>query len=462
ARERLERRDDHRLDAEARGEGRQRERDHHGGAVGVRDDEPTAGRLAGVEQRELVGVHLRDQQGHRIVHAVRRRIGHDPIPRTREPRLDRPGDVGWKAGEHDVAIERRLGGLDDERGRRGGHVARQPPGARLRVGSALRAIGGRQRRHGELGMALEQLQEALPDRTRRPEDADPNLPHRCSLTHRTPAASIEHTYNRSARGDLPRIAATLNKVLKSDRPRRGIARALLFSGGRGRRMRASVTVRVPGSTANLGAGFDCVGVAVPRWLRLTARLEPRGGRAGGPLTIERAGTLRALETLPDADYLYLGFAAACRRAGRDVPAGLVLAAESEIPVARGLGSSAAAGVAGAAAAAALLDLSLDAAGLAELATELEGHPDNVAPAVFGGATLALQEPNGLVVAPLVVHASLAFVFAVPDFMVETKRARAALPTTLPHGQAVRAAAKSAALVQGLAHGDGRLLAAALD
>src|SRR5213076_3568218 len=116
-------------------------------------------------------------------------------------------------------------------------------------------------------MVLEQLEEALPHGARRPENADPNLPHRCSLTHPTRAASIEHTYNRSARGDLPRIAATLKNVLKSDRPRRGIARALLFSGGRGRRMRASVTVRVPGSTANLGAGFDCVGVAVPRWLR---------------------------------------------------------------------------------------------------------------------------------------------------------------------------------------------------
>ena len=227
-------------------------------------------------------------------------------------------------------------------------------------------------------------------------------------------------------------------------------------------MRASVTVRVPGSTANLGAGFDCVGVAVPRWLRLTVRLEARVGSAVGPPTIERGGTLRALETPADADYLYRGFAAACRRSGRDVPAGLVLTAESEIPVARGLGSSAAAGVAGAAAAAVLLDLSLDGVALAELATELEGHPDNVAPAVFGGATLALQGPNGLIVAPLVVHASLAFVFAVPDFMVETKRARAALPATLPHQQAVRAAAKSAALVQGLAHGDARLLAAALD
>src|SRR5437870_13597226 len=77
-------------------------------------------------------------------------------------------------------------------------------------------------------MLLEQLEEALPDGARRPENADPNLPHRCSLTHPTRAASIEHTYNRSARGDLPRIAATLKNVLKSDRPRRGIARAFLF------------------------------------------------------------------------------------------------------------------------------------------------------------------------------------------------------------------------------------------
>src|SRR5947207_12297581 len=77
-------------------------------------------------------------------------------------------------------------------------------------------------------MLLEQLDEALPDGARRPENADANLPHRCSLTHPTAAASIEHTYKRSARGDLPRIAATLNNVLKSDRPRPSIARAFLF------------------------------------------------------------------------------------------------------------------------------------------------------------------------------------------------------------------------------------------
>jgi len=225
-------------------------------------------------------------------------------------------------------------------------------------------------------------------------------------------------------------------------------------------MRASVTVRVAGSTSNLGAGFDCVGVAVGRWLRVTARVAPAA--ATKPVAIERAGTLRALDTAPEADLLYRGFVAACRRARREVPAGLALNADSDIPVARGLGSSAAATVAGAAAAAALLDLELGPPELAELASELEGHPDNVAPAVFGGATLVLRDPDGLVVTPLPLHPSLALVFAVPDFTVETKRARAALPATLPHADAVRAAAKSAALVHGLAHADPRLLAAGLD
>src|SRR6266853_1655156 len=223
-------------------------------------------------------------------------------------------------------------------------------------------------------------------------------------------------------------------------------------------MRASVTVRVAGSTSNLGAGFDCVGVAVGRWLRVTAQAT----RGGKPVVIDRGGTLRALDIAPEADLLYRGFAAACRRAGREVPAGLALVAESDIPVARGLGSSAAATVAGAAAATALLDLALDAAGLVELCSELEGHPDNVAPAVFGGANLVLRGPDGLIVTPLPIHSSLALVFAVPDFTVETKRARAALPATLPHADAARAAAKSAALVHGLAHGDARLLSTGLD
>jgi homoserine kinase len=222
-------------------------------------------------------------------------------------------------------------------------------------------------------------------------------------------------------------------------------------------MRAQASVRVPGSTSNLGAGFDCIGVAVERWLHVTARVG-----AAAPVAIDRRGTLRALDVPPDADLVYRGFAAACRRAGQDVPAGLLLTVASDIPVARGLGSSAAASVAGAAAATVLLGLDLDRAALAVLCTGLEGHPDNVAPAVYGGANLVLPAAHGLLVTSLVVHASLAFVFAVPAFTVETKRARAVLPATVAHAQAAQAAAKAAALVHGLAHADPRLLAAGLD
>ncbi len=225
-------------------------------------------------------------------------------------------------------------------------------------------------------------------------------------------------------------------------------------------MRASVTVRVPGSTSNLGAGFDCVGVAVGRWLRVTARLG--SGGAGDRVALERRGTLAALELPPERDLLCRGFAAARRAAGLDGSIGVTLSVDSEIPVARGLGSSAAATVAGAAAAVALFDLPLEREALAALCAELEGHPDNVAAAIYGGATLVLRGPSGLVITPLVLHDALVLAFAIPDFALETERARAVLPQMVPHAQAVAAAAKSAALVHGLAHADARALAAGLD
>jgi homoserine kinase len=219
------------------------------------------------------------------------------------------------------------------------------------------------------------------------------------------------------------------------------------------------TVRVPASTSNLGTGFDCVGVAIERWLTVTGRVVPQGGG----VTLERGGTLRALDHRPDHDHLVHGFTAACRSAGHARPSGLVLRADSTIPVGRGLGASAAAIVAGAALARALLALPLGDDALINLAAELEGHPDNVAPAVRGGATLSVPRPGGgYHVTSLELHPAVAFVFAVPDFAVSTERARAALPTELPHAVAVRCAAQAAALVLGLARGDAALLRAGLD
>jgi homoserine kinase len=177
---------------------------------------------------------------------------------------------------------------------------------------------------------------------------------------------------------------------------------------------------------------------------------------------ERSGTLALLNTRDSQDAIYIAFRAAAGAKKVHLPERLRFSVTSEIPVGRGLGSSAAAFVAGAALANEMLKLGLDSFGIAEVGTALEGHPDNVCPSVFGGATLALTHAGKVIVSPLEVHPSLAFVFAVPEFALETRRAREALPNVVPHVTAVQAAAKGAALVRGLATADEAMLAAALD
>jgi len=219
----------------------------------------------------------------------------------------------------------------------------------------------------------------------------------------------------------------------------------------------SARVRVPATSSNLGAGFDCIGIAIDRWLTASATL---GGTDSG-ITIHRGGQLAALTLPPEEDLLAVGFRAACAAAG--VPhVGVAIDATSEIPVGRGLGSSAAAIVAGASLANAALGLGLSRKRIVELATEVEGHPDNVAPAVYGGAVLSVRTPTGLRSAALTVSPDLVFLLAVPPFPSDTRAARAALPGVLPHEVAVLAASRAAALVQGLRTGDRELLAAALN
>lgn len=232
----------------------------------------------------------------------------------------------------------------------------------------------------------------------------------------------------------------------------------------------SARVRVPASCANVGAGYDCVGFAVDRWLTATVTVrDPDGGAGDAPpprVRVHRAGSLASLTLPPAEDVVVQGFSAACAAAGRPLPAQLDFALDSEIPIARGLGSSSAALVAGALLANRALGLELDRRAIAEVCTTLEGHPDNVAPVVFGGAVLGVPMAGAGVprwaFAALEVHASLAFAFVVPSVRIETAAARAVLPTEIPHHRAVAAVARGAALVQGLATGDVALLRTALD
>ena len=213
-------------------------------------------------------------------------------------------------------------------------------------------------------------------------------------------------------------------------------------------------VRVPASTSNLGAGFDAIGLAFDRYL--TVRWRP----GAPPLGAVRTGTIERLDT---GDVLLDTFRAALRGLGFDDDPGGVLHAHSDIPVARGLGSSAAARVAGLALAHLVLPdprlPSLDPrSALFDAAAALEGHPDNASPAVFGGLRASAPSGTGCFTTfGLPLSDDIGFAFAAPDVTVNTGDARAALPAAVPHALAVRNAARTVALVQGLATADPELL-----
>lgn len=215
----------------------------------------------------------------------------------------------------------------------------------------------------------------------------------------------------------------------------------------------SCGVRVPCSTSNLGAGFDTLGLAFDRYL--DAGYEP----GSGDLTIRRAGTLRELGTDIEEDRMVLSFLAELGRRGVDHPGGMLLAT-STIPIARGLGSSAAATLAGIALAVAACGDSLDRDAALAAAVRVEGHPDNAAPALFGGLVAVAHSGHGV---PRALRMPLAgnvgFVFAAPGTGISTSRARAALPQHVPHSAAVRNLGRLAALLYGLANADATSIAA---
>ena len=212
-----------------------------------------------------------------------------------------------------------------------------------------------------------------------------------------------------------------------------------------------VAVEVPGSAANLGAGYDCLGVALA--LTNKVEVEVRGWSRGEiELTIDGEGQGELTE---DRDNRFVrGIEAAMRAARGALPDGVGWRIEmhNSVPLARGLGSSAAATVGGLLAGNALLGDPLSTMDLLRLATEIEGHPDNAAAALLGGFVVSAVTADGVEAIRFDAPRDLRAVLFIPDLRLPTDEMRDVLPESVPRADAVANLAAVAIGVAGLAKG----------
>jgi homoserine kinase len=207
---------------------------------------------------------------------------------------------------------------------------------------------------------------------------------------------------------------------------------------------AAIRVRVPATSANLGPAFDCAGLALSRYDVLDFAVLPSG------LEVSVSGIGAGQLPTDESHLVVRAFRAACDQLGW-TPSGLRVVADNDIPQGRGMGSSAAAVVAGVVGAWALCpdvdDVDTDA--VLRLTSELEGHPDNVAPCLLGGATLSWTGDGGARAVRLDVDPAVRPVVLVPEGTLSTHVARGLLPDVVPHADAAFNAARSALLVHAL-------------
>ncbi len=211
-----------------------------------------------------------------------------------------------------------------------------------------------------------------------------------------------------------------------------------------------VTIRVPATTANLGPGFDAFGCALSLYTDVTFEETEAG--------LEITGCDEAY-TGPD-NLAYTAYCAVLSSLNEEVR-GVKIHIDAHIPICRGLGSSAALLVAGAMGANVLRGSRLSTQGLLNITNAMEGHPDNLAPAFYGGLTASMVD-NGLpVTVSFPLHPGWEFLALVPDFSLSTPKARAALPDQVPRGDAVYNISHGALVLKALELGDEKLLRTAM-
>ena len=210
--------------------------------------------------------------------------------------------------------------------------------------------------------------------------------------------------------------------------------------------------RIPASSANLGPGFDCFGIAWQCYNEIEFIPREEGLVISG-----------CAEKYCNEDNLaYKAYRAAMAWAGQRESGLEIRFGRTDIPVSRGMGSSAALIVGGVVAANAIHGLELSGSELLAIATSVEGHPDNIAPALFGGFTVSAMDGIAAVTTHFPISEKLFFTLLIPDFELSTELARSVLPEAVSRQDAIFNISRSALLIKALERGDRQLMRIALE
>ena len=227
-----------------------------------------------------------------------------------------------------------------------------------------------------------------------------------------------------------------------------------------------VSVKVPATSANIGPGFDCLGLALPIYNTVTIEetVLPGTGIEINMMTEDEASIDEMIfDDIPrdENNIVYKAVEMLYNSIGQE-PSELKINIQSQIPITRGLGSSAAVIVGGLIAANKLLGSPADETALLSIATEVEGHPDNVAPAILGGFVLASQEDDGSIVyRKLNWPNEWDITVCIPDFELSTNIARSVLPESVPMQDAIFNTKHLAMLIDAVKTKDEKLMKVAL-
>lgn len=226
-----------------------------------------------------------------------------------------------------------------------------------------------------------------------------------------------------------------------------------------------ISVKVPATTANLGPGFDCMGLALPLYNTITIEETVLPGTGIEINAINDASSNDSLmfEHIPldETSIIYKAVELLYNSIGQ-TPSELKITVQSQIPIARGLGSSASVIVGGLLAANELLGRPADEVALLSIATEVEGHPDNVTPAIVGGLCLTSQEDDGSILyRKLNWPEEWNITVCVPDYELSTDISRSVLPKEVPMEDAIFNAKRLAMFVQAVNTKDAELMKRAL-